>query len=403
MVEWWNKEFRQRRAMVVSSPGGLPRRNEPIVLELAFEQESVHPNSVRLVNAAGRELPSQLFAQRVEGGLLRACSLAFLANAEAEGAGYCLYLDRDDRGVRCYEGIRQLPPRLTDGVRRLDTGHYVLELCRGTGDGTSGGKWGIRYFEPKSLNRNLIKGCSNAIGGVYGPFFTPSNGLVNPPEHLVIQCEAEVEGPILCQYRFHGVVPAGLDPNLRDKNLEIRWRFFYITPWFIRTYTVDQYNTVIDNTPVSNKITVGDEFESGQGDLVFSRFAAYGGTRYRTADPYARILAETVYSLLRTSRQDSAGLKKFREAIGDDLDKVSWDYFWRLFSVKEGVLPDDEIRAHVAKIVDEAHQAVHATPRDADVRAGELIDVSREPDQTIFALDATRTVELDPATGYVMV
>ena len=62
-----------------------------------------------------------------------------------------------------YAGITQLPTELADGVRRLDTGHYVLELCRGTADGTAAGKWGIRYFEAKAEGKNLIKDCGNAI------------------------------------------------------------------------------------------------------------------------------------------------------------------------------------------------------------------------------------------------
>ena len=44
---------------------------------------------------------------------------------------------------------------------------------------------------------------------------------------------------------------------------------------------------MINGRSVTNKITVGDEFEGGPGKLVFDRFAAYGGTRYRAGDPYA--------------------------------------------------------------------------------------------------------------------
>jgi hypothetical protein len=155
---------------------------------------------------------------------------------------------------------------------------------------------------------------------------------------------------------------------------------------------------------VENKITVGDEYESGQGDVVFSRFGAYGGTRYRTGDPYARILAEGVYRLLETPEAKApAGLKGFKEIIGDDINAVSWDYFWRLFCVREGILSDDEIREHIREILAEAHAAVHDSPRANDIRTADLVDVSREPDETIFPLDAAKTVELNPETGYAMV
>jgi len=82
----------------------------------------------------------------------------------------------------------------------------------------------------------LIKDCSNAIGGFYGPFFTPANGLINPPEHTIVECETEVEGPIYCRYRFNGKIPNGLDPALHDKSFSIVWEFFYQSPWFRRTY-----------------------------------------------------------------------------------------------------------------------------------------------------------------------
>ena len=111
-----------------------------------------------------------------------------------------------------------------------------------------------------------------------------------------------------------------------------------------------------------------------------------------------------MYRLLQLPESEApAGLKKFKEAIGDDINKVSWDYFWRLFSVREGVLSDDEIRSHVRGILEEAHQAVHRSPRKDDVQSGGLIDVSAEPDETIFPLDADKTVELNPKTGYAMV
>ncbi|MFN8590632.1 MAG: hypothetical protein U0031_04145 [Thermomicrobiales bacterium] len=341
-----------------------------------------------------------------QGDLVASASVAFLANADASASesAYKIYFDRDDRGTPHYSGIRQLNPDLADGVKRLDTGHYVLELCRGTADGTAAGKWGIRYFEAKAEGRNLIKDCGNAIGGFYGPFFTPANGLVNPPEHTTVEVDTEVEGPVYCRYRFRGDIPAGLDPALHNKHFEIVWSFFADTPWFIRTYDVDSYETVVDQLPVRDKITVGDEYESGQGNVVFSRFGAYGGTRYHTGDPYARILADGVRRLLEGPEAESSpGLKRFREAIGDDINAVSWDYFWRLFCVLEGVLTDDEIRAHVKEILAEAHAAVHDSPRASDVRTGDLVDVSQELDETIFPMNASKTVELNPETGYAMV
>jgi hypothetical protein len=400
---WWNTSFVQRVPITLTNPNQLPRRNEPVLATITLSN-GAHPSAVRIVAPDGLEVPSQLFDEERQGERTVRTGLAFLADVPGGPVTYHAYFDADDRGRPDYPGIRHLKPELPDGVRRLDTGHYVLELCRGTADGTAAGKWGIRYFEAKAQGHNLIKDCRNAIGGFYGPFFTPANGLINPPEHTIVEVDTEVEGPIYCRYRFRGDIPPGLDPNLRDKHFEIVWQFFANTPWFIRTYLVDPYRTMVDQMAVENKITVGDEFESGQGNVVFSRFGAYGGTRYRAGDPYARILAEGVYQLLASPAVESSpGLKRFNEAIGDDINAVSWDYFWRLFCIQEGILSDDEIRAHVRDILAEAHAAVHDSPRVSDIRSGGLIDVSQEPDETIFPIDASKTVELNPETGWAMV
>lgn len=404
MSAWWDTNYRNRKRLTVSSPNGLPRTNEPVLVDINFEGYVVHPNSIRLIDSAGNEVPSQTFATNKKDGRVESTGLAFLSNIGSDDENYFVYFDARDCGTLDYKGIGQLRPDLEDGVKRLDTGHYVLELCRGTGDGTSAGKWGIRYFEAKSEGKNLIQDCSNAIGGFYGPFFTPSNGLINPPGHMVVECHTEVEGPIYCEYRFRGMVPSGLDPNLRHKSFEIVWRFFYDSPWIIRTYNVDEYSTVVDEMPVSNKITVGDEFESGQDNVVFSRFGAYGGTQYRAGDLYAQILAREVYRLFEMPEGKAPqGLKEFKEVVGDDINRVSWDYFWRLFCVQEGVLSDREIYSHVQEIVREAHKAVHYSPRHKELKFGDLVDVSREPDQTIFPVDAQKTVELNPESGYSMV
>jgi hypothetical protein len=401
--DWWSAEFANRAPIQITNPSRSPRVNEPVVATVDFGP-GTHPNSARLVTADGQEVPSQLFDERWQDGLVVSAGIAFLANVAGDQATYHVYFDAGNRGLPTYPGVVQLAPHLADGVKRLDTGYYILELCRGTADGTAAGKWGIRYFEAKLQGRNLINGCANAIGGFYGPFFTPANGLINPPEHTIVQVDTEVEGPVYCRYRFRGDIPPGLDPNLRNKHFEIIWQFFANSPWFIRTYNVDPYHTVVDQMDVENKITVGDEFESGRDQVVFSRFGAYGETRYRTGDPYARILADGVARLLATPAADaSPGLRRFKDAVGDDINAVGWDYFWRLFSVKEGILSDDEIRAHVQEILAEAHTAVHEGPRSRDIHSGGLIDVSQEPDETIFPLDASKTVELNPQTGYAMV
>ena len=392
--------------LMLNNPDGISRQNEPVITRLFFKQQPIDPTQVKLVDEKGDIVPHQLFDVVYDetNRLITACSIAFIVtNLNQLVENYTLYLDSQAQ-LNNLKGITQLDTTLKDGIKRLDTGHYVLELCRGTADGTSYGKWGIRYFAAKAEGRNLIKDCSNAIGGFYGPFFTPANGLINPPEHTVVDCQTEVEGPIYCRYRFNGQIPNGLDPALHNKSFSIVWEFFYQSPWFRRTYYVDDFETSVDGMPVINKITVGDEYESGQNNVVFSRFASYGGTYYRQGDLYANILADEVNRILSQPLDElSPNARRYRESIGDNINAVSWDFFWRLFCVKEGILSDEEIKAHVKTILRKAHHVVHNSDRNKAVLFAKEVDVNSVPEQTIFPLAANKTAEINPESGYAMV
>ena len=392
--------------LMLNNPDGISRQNEPVITRLFFKQQPIDPTQVKLVDEKGDIVPHQLFDVVYDetNRLITACSIAFIVtNLNQLVENYTLYLDSQSQ-LNNLKGITQLDTTLKDGIKRLDTGHYVLELCRGTADGTSYGKWGIRYFAAKAEGRNLIKDCSNAIGGFYGPFFTPANGLINPPEHTIVECQTEVEGPIYCRYRFNGQIPNGLDPALHNKSFSIVWEFFYQSPWFRRTYYVDDFETSVDGMPVINKITVGDEYESGQNNVVFSRFASYGGTYYRQGDLYANILADEVNRILSQSLDElSPNARRYRESIGDNINAVSWDFFWRLFCVKEGILSDEEIKAHVKTILRKAHHVVHNSDRNKAVLFAKEVDVNSVPEQTIFPLAANKTAEINPESGYAMV
>ncbi len=392
--------------LMLNNPDGINRQNEPVITRLFFKEQPIDPTQVKLVDEKGNIVPHQLFDLAYDGAnkLISACSIAFIVtNLNQLVENYTLYLDSKAQSSNL-KGIKQLDPILKDGIKRLDTGHYILELCRGTADGTSYGKWGIRYFAAKAENLNLIKDCSNAIGGFYGPFFTPANGLINPPEHTIVQCKTEVEGPIYCRYRFDGQIPNGLDPALHNKSFSIVWEFFYKSPWFKRTYYVDDFETSVDGIPVINKIIVGDEYESGQNNVVFSRFASYGGTYYRQGDLYANILADEVNRILSQPLDKlPPNARRYRESIGDNINAVSWDFFWRLFCVKEGILSDEEIKAHVKTILRKAHHVVHNSERNKEILFAKEVDVNSVPEQTIFPLAANKTAEINPESGYSMV
>ena len=399
------QNFTYKFQIMLNNPDNLERKNEPVITKLNFADYKVHRNSLVLFDDKNNRIPFQVFDVIGDGDYIQEASIVYLVNMDKLVTSYWLYAGEESiTNEDVIKGIEKLQVTQADGFRRLDTGYYILELCSGTADGTSYGKWGIRYFEAKAEQKNLIKDYSNAIGGFYGPFFTPKNGLINPPEHTIVDCIVEVEGPLYCRYLFKGTVPDGLDENLKGKKFTITWEFFHNSPWFRRKYEVDDFSTTVDGIPVVNKITVGDEFESGKGDRVFTSFASYGGTYYREGDLYANILSEGVHELLeQADEQNSPNIKKYKDNIGEDINKVSWDYFWKLFCVKEGILDEEEIKKHISTIIPESHKQVHQSERNSNVLFDRFVDVNSAPEQTIFPMSANKTAELNEDTGYAMV
>jgi hypothetical protein len=299
-------------------------------------------------------------------------------------------------------GIRELSARESDAFTRLDTGHFDLELCRGTGQGTGSSKWGLRHFAALEEGIDLLPSGNNAIGGFYGPFFTPENGLINPPEHTTVDIEIVEQGPVLHHYRMHGTVPDGLLDELRGKRFSIDWMLTYGTPYIQRTYHVDDFRTIINGRAVTNKITVGDEFEGGQGELVFDRFEAYGGTRYRSGDPYAEELVKMVNETIATSESARPKFVKFRDQLTGDFQSAHWDLYWRLFCMWEHALDDDEIRQRLGRVRASAHVLADLPQREWTL-TDEPVNVSVRPHETIFSGPASKTVEFHSQLGRAMV
>ena len=134
-----------------------------------------------------------------------------------------------------------------DELARLDTGAFDLELCSGTALGLGSSKWGIRHFRANSDGFELLPSGNNAIGGFYGPFFTPENGLINPPEHTRVTIEVIERGPVLHHYRMHGAIPNGLLDELKGKTFAIDWQFFYGSPFFFFAHILCTQATGITN------------------------------------------------------------------------------------------------------------------------------------------------------------
>jgi hypothetical protein len=182
----------------------------------------------------------------------------------------------------------------------------------------------------------------------------------------------------------------------RRRSLFGNWQYFR------RRYRVNDFHTVINGRSVTNKITVGDEFEGGRGRLVFDRFESYTGTHYRAGDPYADELAAMVADTLATSTSDSPKFDHFRGQLTSDIEEAHWDLYWRLLCVWEAALDDAETRQRLDRVRAAAHTRADHTERRW-IPAAEPIDVSAVPDQTIFPGPAAKTAELHSGLNFAMV
>lgn len=369
------------------------RQSEPIYLLLPHD---IDVPLIRMKTEAGTSTNAQwLCADRETGGNVYVASLTF---SESDVLTYSGVAEESDEGIRTLDTFLE-----TDCVAHLDTGYFDLELCRGTAQGEGSSKWGLRHFKALAEGKDLLESGNNAIGGFYGPFFTPENGLINPPEHTIAHVDVLAKGPVQHRYRLSGTVPAGLLPELRARKFEIDWVFTYGTPFFMRRYEVEDFTTTINGRTVKNKITVGDEFEAGQGDVVFNRFESYGATPHRAGDPYALHLVDAVEQVLLAEQDGSDKLQVFRTALEEDITGAHWDLYWRMFCFWEQALSEDELKTHLAEVQRLSHLASDDPHTRPWICATESVTVPAAADATIFAGPADKTAEYSTESGYAMV
>ena len=301
------------------------------------------------------------------------------------------------------KGIKEIPTaKENDAYVHLNTGKFDFELCRGTAQGEGSSKWGLRHFMAVDEKRDLLPSGNNAMGGFYGPFFTPDNGLINPAEHLMVDIKPIENGPVMKEYRLSGRIPDGLKPELHGKRFALDWSFYYDVPFFSRVYHVDHFQTTVNQRSIVDKITVGDEFESGIGQLVFDRFATYDGVWYREGDPYSGQLANKVQELVHDGQKRSDRFEDFRKQLTSNMANAHWDLYWRLFSVWENALSQDEIETNLHDVRQKAFVLAELNDRPW-LFSADPVNVSEVSDQTVFAGPATKSAEINTQTGQAMV
>lgn len=384
---------------------GLGRCDEPVRVRVGGLDLGELAGLVA-VDQAGAEQPVQLTATDPVSGALTPDSEAVFLVSMPKGVRRQEYrLKSAARAAGSTDGIHLLVPEQEDGFRRLDTGRYVLELCEGTASSATSGKWGVRYFEEVEQGKSLIANSCNALGGVYGPYFTPENGLVNPPEHAVATVTVLDEGPVLCRYRLDVDVPDGLDPALHGSKIQVTWSFYHRSRWIDRTYHVTPYQTVIDGMPVADKITVGDEFEGGKGGELFTHFAAFPQTVYRGGDPYSGVLLSVLRDLLRELPDDlrTPAAEEFRRAFRENVQSASYDWFWRPISVLEDLFDRETVQGKLREVCERARAVVREAIVAQGLTTTSSVDVTAQPEETAFVRLADKTAMINEETGYSVV
>ena len=154
------------------------RKNEPVKIDLYFDIFKPKEEGIVVKDQEGNEITFQTFNCIKENNKLIFDSIYILCSfgSKEKKKSFNIFLSYKSFVKKDITGIKKLPTKLNDGFVKLDTGKYIIELCKGTAQGHGGSKWGIRYFENKEQGINLIKDSNNAFGGVYGPFFTVENG-----------------------------------------------------------------------------------------------------------------------------------------------------------------------------------------------------------------------------------
>lgn len=377
----------------------LGREHEPVEMPIGDVAAGALAREIALLDDSQTGVPTQVTAVDSRGSVTPSSRLVFLTSLPS-GIRERRYLLRVGEQAQAETtGIRLLDPVTEDGFRRLDTGRFELELCRGTARPENLNKWGIRHFEDKSQGLNLIRENINSMGGVFGPYFTPENGYVYPPLNSIADVKVLEEGPLLCRYRFDVEVPDGLDPRLTGSRIDIVWSFFSQSCWFDRQYHVTPFETVVDGIPVANKITVGDEFEGGKGNLLFSRFAAWPETVYRDGDPHGQTLCDLTRELL-AGRQGEPGLDRYRRAAERGLEGESYELRVRLFFLHDHLTPVELIEKYLGELQRRAGTEAREQIVEKGLKRSGEVNVSEELDETAFVRTANKTLMSNPETGY---
>ena len=222
---------------------------------------------------------------------------------------------------------------------------------------------------------------------------------------MIMDIDVVTEGPLACIYRMHGKIPNGLREELKNKSLEIYWSFFYNSDWFIRSYYLDDFMTEIDGKECKNKMTVGDEIESGKDNLLLNRYRHYEDTDYRSGDLYAEILLKKINELKESKPELVANaMEKLNIDPNEDASSWHWDNYWRMFCLVEDTMPAEELKRVVKEIGQDANKIVWSNKDHCTVKKDvNFVDVNQVPQQTIFAINTNKSCETNSENNYSFV
>jgi hypothetical protein len=272
--DWWNHSWAHRRAVTVTEAAGLARTNETVDLLVSsdtFTGLTSCANELRVADQARNELPVQIYAEQVNGGV-RTCHLLFQAMVGANASRtYYVYYGNPTAVAPTY--TTDLSVTSAGNLRTIQNSFFNLDLDLAYGIVT-------RVRLPLGSNTNLPLSnssnhywgwhqvCSTAHGNITGK----NSMCVGRPEDATGLTFVEtLAGPLVSEYTLTSEKPLPENPTAI---YTIKFRFFANSPYY-------QYSIVATQTPAG----VMNDFWYVTG--AFSRLGTgTGGTPTTTYNTY---------------------------------------------------------------------------------------------------------------------
>jgi peptidoglycan/xylan/chitin deacetylase (PgdA/CDA1 family) len=277
--DWWNYAWAHRRAVVVNETAGLERQYETVEVAISandFPGLTSCANELRVADANKVETPSQVYNERLEGGVL-ACNLLFQADVPPNGSRtYYIYYGNPSATPPTYH--TDLTSSAGVGVTTVSSSYFNLDLDNDSAVISrlrlpQGGNVDLPLSPESDWYWGWHQVCSSTDGNISGKNSLCVGGTA-PASGLTLQ--NTINGPLVKEYKIENVKGAAV--------YRMAFRFFAHAPYY--QYTLSREGTsasVMNNFWYANgyypRLGIGT---GGTPSTVYHTYA-YGADQLRVA------------------------------------------------------------------------------------------------------------------------